>query len=237
MPGMIVITGANRGIGLEHVRCFAERGLPVVACCRKPDASDALLQLRKKFPSQLRLVPLDVVSGEDVARLKAELAGVPVDLLINNAGTFGPQGAPAGMAYQSLGHMDYQIWRDILEVNLLAPFRVTVALAENLRAGRRPLVVMMSSDLGSIASNTRGGSYAYRSSKAGLNMLTRGMANEWHDLIVVSMAPGWCRTELGGAEAPVDTADSVRAQQAVFDRLTLADSGKFLDRFGDVVPW
>lgn len=237
MTGTILITGASRGIGLSHARRYAERGFQVLACCRDPGRASALAQLQQRFPRQVRVLPLDVVAAADVARLQADLGGQSVDVLINNAGTFGPEGAPAGMAYQSLQHMDYAIWRDILEVNLLAPFRLTVALAPNLRAGRRPLVVMMSSDLGSISSNTLGGSYAYRSSKAGLNMVTRGLAMEWRDIIVVSMAPGWCRTDLGGEQAPVDTDESVAAQQEVFDRLTPADSGRFLDRFGATVAW
>jgi NAD(P)-dependent dehydrogenase (short-subunit alcohol dehydrogenase family) len=96
---------------------------------------------------------------------------------------------------------------------------------------------MMSSDLGSIAQNQSGGSYAYRSSKAALNMVAKGMAVEWPDLTVVAMAPGWTRTDLGGADAPLEPAESVRLQQQVFDRLTRADSGRFLNRFGETVPW
>jgi NAD(P)-dependent dehydrogenase (short-subunit alcohol dehydrogenase family) len=141
------------------------------------------------------------------------------------------------MAYQATESMDYDIWRQILDVNLLAPFRLTIGLRANLLAGVRRTIVMMSSDLGSIAQNQQGGAYAYRSSKAALNMITRGLSAEWRECIVVAMAPGWCRTRLGGAAAPVDPADSVRAQLAVIGGLTLADTGKFLNRFGEVVPW
>ena len=133
--------------------------------------------------------------------------------------------------------VDYAIWRQILEVNLLSPFKVAVALHEQLAAADRPLLVMMTSDLGSIAQNTQGKSYAYRTSKAGLNMITRGMAQEWPDIIVIAMAPGWCKTDLGGELAHIDTADSVRQQQQTFARLTLADTGQILDRYGTVVPW
>ena len=158
-------------------------------------------------------------------------------MLINNAGTFGPEGSPEGMRYQSLAHMDYEIWRNILEVNLLAPFRVTVALAASLRLASRPVVVMLSSDLGSIGNNRLGQSHAYRTSKAGLNMLTKGIANEWRDLITVAMAPGWCKTELGGEGAEIDPADSVRAQLQTFAALTAAQNGQFIDRFGAPVAW
>lgn len=180
---------------------------------------------------------LDVRDEAAVRALVVVLQDQPLDLLINNAGSFGPEGAPAGLRYQSLTGMDYGIWRDMLEVNLLAPFRLTTALAPSLRRASSPRVVMMSSDLGSIGNNRQGQSHAYRSSKAALNMLTRGIAVDWRDVIVISMAPGWCQTSLGGADAPLDPADSVRDQQASFDRLTLADSGAFLDRFGRPIPW
>jgi NAD(P)-dependent dehydrogenase (short-subunit alcohol dehydrogenase family) len=96
---------------------------------------------------------------------------------------------------------------------------------------------MLSSDLGSIGNNRLGHSHAYRTSKAGLNMLTKGIANEWRDLIVVSMAPGWCKTELGGEEAEIDPVDSVRAQLQTFTTLNAGHSGQFLDRFGARVAW
>jgi len=237
MSGTVLITGANRGLGLEHSRQFAERDWRVVACARNPESASELRVLQRAFPARVQLLPLDVTSEGSVKELVRELAGMPIDILLNNAGTYGPLPAPEGMAYQSLVNMDYALWREMLEINLLAPFRLTVALAPNLRASQRRTVVMMTSDLGSISNNTLGGSHAYRTSKAGLNMLTKGIAIEWRDLIVIAMAPGWCQTDLGGTSAPIDPADSVRAQQLVFDRLTTDHSGRCLDRFGEPVAW
>ncbi|MBL8202477.1 MAG: SDR family oxidoreductase [Chromatiales bacterium] len=235
--GTVLVTGANRGLGLEYCRQLAAAGWQVLACTRNPDRAPALRELARAHPGRVRVLPLDVVDEANVDALASDLGGLPVDMLINNAGTFGPEGSPAGMRYQSLAHMDYGIWRDILEVNLLAPFRLTVALAPSLRLAPRPVVVMLSSDLGSIANNRMGHSHAYRTSKAGLNMLTKGIANEWRDLIIISMAPGWCRTELGGAEAEIDPAESVREQLRTFARLDASHSGQFLDRFGAQVAW
>ena len=133
--------------------------------------------------------------------------------------------------------MDYVIWRELLEINLLAPFKMAVALRPNLAASEQGLLVMMSTGLASITENLRGGAYAYRSSKVGLNILARGMAAEWRDLIVIAMSPGWCRTDLGGPDAPIDPVDSVRSQQALFARLGPADSGRFVDMDGEAVPW
>jgi NAD(P)-dependent dehydrogenase (short-subunit alcohol dehydrogenase family) len=209
----------------------------VLAGTRNPDRSPDLRDVADRHPGRVRLIGLDVVDEGDVEALARDLRGTPLDMLINNAGTFGPEGSPGGMRYQSLAHMDYAIWREILEVNLLAPFRITVALAPSLRLAARPLVVMVSSDLGSIASNRMGHSHAYRTSKAGLNMLTKGIANEWGDLIVISMAPGWCKTDLGGEAAKIDPAESVQAQLETFATLNASHSGRFLDRFGAQVAW
>ncbi|MEO7385509.1 MAG: SDR family oxidoreductase [Gammaproteobacteria bacterium] len=235
--GTVLVTGANRGLGLEYSRQLATAGWKVLAGTRQPERSADLHALASAHPDRIRVLRLDVVSAADIEAVANELHGMPLDMLINNAGTFGPEGSQGGMRYQGLAHMDYGVWRDILEVNLLAPFRITVALAQSLRLATRPVVIMLSSDLGSIGNNRMGHSHAYRSSKAGLNMLTKGIANEWRDLIVVSMAPGWCKTDLGGAEAEIDPVDSVRAQIDTFAGLNAGHSGQFLDRFGAPVAW
>jgi len=235
MPAAL-ITGANRGIGYQHARQYAEQGWQVYACARKPEESGSLSALAQQHPATVQLCKLDVTDHGAVDELADELRKQPIDVLLNNAGTFGPLGAPAGMAYQSLKSMDYDIWRDILEINLLAPFKVATAFHDHVAASRMRLLVMMSSGLASISDN-QGHSYAYRSSKAGLNMLAKGMAAEWRDIIVIAMAPGWCKTDLGGPEALLDPADSVRDQQETFRFLTTADSGRFIDMHGQTVPW
>jgi len=235
MPA-VLITGANRGIGYQHARQYAEQGWEVYACARNPEDSASLNRLVQQHHATVQLFKLDVTDHGAVDDLASELRGRPIDVLLNNAGTFGPLGAPAGMAYQSLTNMDYAIWRTILEVNLLAPFKVATAFRDHVAASRMRLLVMMSSGLASISDN-QGHSYAYRSSKAGLNMLTKGMAAEWQDIIVIAMAPGWCKTDLGGAEALLDPADSVRDQQQTFKLLTTADSGRFIDLQGQTVAW
>jgi NAD(P)-dependent dehydrogenase (short-subunit alcohol dehydrogenase family) len=232
-----LVTGANRGIGLQHVRRFLDRGFKVFAGARDPGRASELNALAAGG-TQLTVLPLDVTADASVATAAAALAGVPLDILVNNAGTYGPVGwSEEGASSQGPGQMDYAAWRQILEVNLLGAFRVAAAFRPNLAAATRPLHILMSSDLGSIENNRQGRSHAYRSSKAGLNMVGKGLAIEWPSIITVAMAPGWCRTELGGADAPIDPADSVAAQQETFARLTLTDSGRFIDRFGQTVPF
>jgi NAD(P)-dependent dehydrogenase (short-subunit alcohol dehydrogenase family) len=232
-----LVTGANRGIGLEHVRQFLARGWQVIAGARDPRGARELGGLAGGNP-RLTVVALDVTSDASVASAAAGLPERPLDLLVNNAGTYGPVGwSEEGAARQGAGQMDYAAWRQILEVNLLGAFRVAAAFQPALARSARPLHVLMSSDLGSIENNRQGRSHAYRSSKAALNMVGKGLAIEWPTIITVALAPGWCRTDLGGADAPLDPADSVAAQQETFTRLTLADSGRFIDRFGGSVPW
>jgi NAD(P)-dependent dehydrogenase (short-subunit alcohol dehydrogenase family) len=233
----VLVTGANRGIGLEHARRYLARGWRVFAGVRDPGSAAALAKL-PATAGQLTVVPLDVTADASVQAAAASLAGVPLDVVVNNAGTYGPVGWSAqGKEAQAAGQMDYDVWRQILEVNLLGAFRVAATFRTNLEGGQRPLHVLMSSDLGSIANNRMGQSHAYRSSKAALNMVCKCLAIEWPRIITIALAPGWCRTDLGGADAPIDPADSVAAQQETLDRLTLADTGRFIDRFGETVPW
>ena len=139
------------------------------------------------------------------------------------------------MHYQSLESMATS-WAEMHEINCGCVQRWrSVSTAPGSR--RDPLLVNMSSDMGSIANNSMGHAYAYRSSKSALNMLTRGMAIEWKNITVISMAPGWCRTDLGGPEAPVDPVESVRMQQELFERLESCRSGEFINRFGESVDW
>ena len=160
-----------------------------------------------------------------------------IDILINNAGTTGPMGVPGAMGYQKIDSMDYQIWRDILEVNLLSPFKIATAFRDHISKSKKKILIMMSSDLGSVEQNTFGGFYSYRASKSALNIISKGMSVDWKDLTVIALAPGWCKTYLGGDEAEIEPAESVEQQQEMFESITVEDSGKFLDRFGKKVAW
>jgi NAD(P)-dependent dehydrogenase (short-subunit alcohol dehydrogenase family) len=236
----VLITGANRGLGFEYTRQLLDRGWHVIACAR--DArSPALVELAAQHNGQgderLRIRALDVTDHAAIDALARELDDTVLDLLVNNAGTTGPKGTPECMEYQGLDNMDYAIWRDIFEVNVLSVFKVATALHAHLGASERGLLVSLSSDLGSCAQNTIGNLYPYRASKAAVNMLNAGMAKEWGDVICIAMAPGWCVTELGGVDAEIAPEDSVAAQLETFEKLTQEDSGRFIDRFGATVPY
>lgn len=235
----VLITGANRGIGLEHVRQYAAAGVEVIATCRDPNAAAELQAIAEAHPGKVRIEALSVNDAASVAALAERLKGVAIDVLVNNAGTYGPIPLPEGMAHQTLGGMDYEIWNDILATNVVSPFRITAALIDNVKAGGGKTIVMMSSGLASIGTNIYGGSHAYRSSKAALNMLAKGLAVELKGdgVTVIAMAPGWTRTALGGPDAPYSVEESVAGQQKVIAGLSLDDTGKFIDLAGAEVAW
>jgi NAD(P)-dependent dehydrogenase (short-subunit alcohol dehydrogenase family) len=223
-----LVTGANRGIGLEFVRQYAGDGWRVLAACRDPDGAKDL----KKVKGTVDIHRLDVTDADQVAALARALKGEPIDLLINNAGVYGPRD-------DRLGHMDYAAWEATLRVNTIAPFRVTEAFLPNVVASERKLIVSITSGLGSIERNTDGGIYAYRSSKAALNAVVRSLAADLRGkrVIVVVFSPGWVKTDMGGRGAPVAPRDSIAGMRAVIARLGPADSGRFFNYDGSPIPW
>jgi NAD(P)-dependent dehydrogenase (short-subunit alcohol dehydrogenase family) len=226
MPS-VLITGANRGLGLEFARQYGAAGWRVYAACREPAAAAALAAL----PGEISRHRLDVTDAGEIAGLAADLAGAPLDVLINNAGINYDNG--------EFGDSDDDTWLHTLRVNTIAPLHVAEGLIDNLLSGRRKMIVNLSSKMASIAENASGGDYSYRTSKAALNMLARGMANDLRGrgVIVVVISPGWVQTDMGGPSASLPAAESIAGMRAMVERLTLADSGSFLDWQGRVLPW
>lgn len=235
----ILVTGANRGIGLEHARQALAAGDSVIATCRKPAEAGELAELADRYGAQLRIEELDVTNPESVSALVGRLHGSAIDVLINNAGTAGQKGWSPDEDKQSIGSIDYEEWRWILDVNLLGVMRVTEALTDNVAASTRKQIVMVSSGLASIKQNTMGGSHLYRTSKAALNMLAKGVAIDLsgRGITTVALSPGWTQTDMGGPEAHWTAAESVAKQRAVIAGLSEADNGKFYELEGSEVPW
>jgi NAD(P)-dependent dehydrogenase (short-subunit alcohol dehydrogenase family) len=224
-PLKYLVTGANRGIGLAFVGHLSERGDRVIATARHPEKARDLAKL------SLRLEQLDVADEKSIASLARRIEDEPLDVLINNAaiGDAGP-----GFGRLSMKELD-QAFR----VNAIGPVAITQALLPNLRAGKRRVVVNLSSGLGSISENESGGWIAYRASKAALNQLTRTMAGELknEDFVCIAICPGWVQTDMGGPGASISPDDSVAAMLKVIDRLKPSDTGRFLDRHGKDIPW
>ncbi len=228
----VLVTGANRGLGLEFVRQYAADGWRVFAACRAPHAAKELKMLAAGSDGRIRVQPLDVTDAASVEQAAAALGGEAIDLLLNNAGVGGPP-------KQRLGSLDYAAWSRVLEVNTLGPMRVIEALLENVARSQRKLIVTITSGMGSIADNTSGGSYAYRSSKAAVNIVMKSLAVDLtpRGITCVVLNPGWVRTDLGGPRGTLSPAESVTAVRSVIASLGPQDSGSFLNYDGKPFPW
>ncbi|RMD62229.1 MAG: SDR family oxidoreductase [Alphaproteobacteria bacterium] len=227
----VLLTGANRGIGLEFARSFAADGWRVIACCRNPDKARDLKALAATAPEQISVRRLDVTDGLKVASLARELADVAIDVLLNNAGVYGPR--------TGFGETDYDAWLPVFAVNTLAPMRMAERFVEHVARSERRLIVNISSRMGSITENTTGGAYIYRSSKAALNMVGKSLAIDLAErgIAVVAFHPGWVQTDMGGPNAQITVAESVAGMRRLIDRLTIDDSGRFYAYDGREIPW
>ena len=223
MPS-VLITGASRGLGLEFARQYAADGWQVIACCRDPDKAEAL----KKIRGEVTIERLDVVDDGQIKDLANRLKGRAIDLLINNAGIYGPRGTQA----------DTKSWLEVFQVNTIAPYHIAEALAPLVAKSKQKTIVNITSLMGSVASSS-GGSPIYRSSKAALNMVMKGLSNVLRSdgVTVVLFHPGVVQTDMGGKAAPLKTPDSVGSLRNVIGRLTAADSGKFYNYDGTPLPW
>jgi NAD(P)-dependent dehydrogenase (short-subunit alcohol dehydrogenase family) len=221
----VLVTGANRGIGLELARQYSAAGWQVIGTARNPEQAGELAALG------VRIVQLDVTDPASVARMAAEVGDQPIDVLINNAGIL--------PVMRSLGDIDFDTFARILDVNTVGPARVTQALIDNLQRGQVRKIVNMTSGLGSIGNNRSGGFYGYRESKAGLNMFTRTLAAELgpEGCTCIVMDPGWVRTDMGGPNAPTRVEDSVAGIRKVVDGLTPSDNGTYWTFRGEQTPW
>jgi NAD(P)-dependent dehydrogenase (short-subunit alcohol dehydrogenase family) len=231
--GTVLITGANRGIGLALAREYAGRGWKVIATARRPDDA-AELKALAAGGADLSIEKLDVTHDADIAALAARLRDVPIDVLLNNAGS------NAGGRGQVFGELDYAVLDELMAVNLAGPLKMAEAFLPNVLASRQKKIVVVSSIQGSIT-RTFGGSYSYRASKAALNMVMRTLAKdlEKQGVIVGILSPGIVLNERNkDLDIPKITAEeSARALATVIEELTPAQSGEFLEYDGTTLPW
>jgi NAD(P)-dependent dehydrogenase (short-subunit alcohol dehydrogenase family) len=229
MPS-IMITSANRGLGLEFARQYAADGWRIFAACRNPHAAADLRDLARAGP--VTIFPMDVTDPQSIERAKAGLAEEAIDVLINSAGIVGKQN-------QRAGNVDYEVWKQVLDVNTLGPLRVTEAFTDQIVRGERKLVVTITSGMGSLADNISGGAIPYRSSKAAVNMAMRSAAIDLapRGIACVLVNPGWVKTDMGGQGAPLTATESVAALKRLIASIGLAQSGKFFNYDGREYPW
>jgi NAD(P)-dependent dehydrogenase (short-subunit alcohol dehydrogenase family) len=225
----ILVTGANRGIGLEFVRQYASDGADIIACCRKPAEAKELNALAKS--GKVRVVALDVGDPASAAGLAQALRGEAVDILINNAGVFGPE-------RQSATESDYDGFAHTFRINSIGPLIVSQALHDNLVRGHDKKLVVLTSKVGSV-SDSSGGALAYRASKAAVNMIMHVLARDWAagGILVAILHPGWVKTDMGGPSALITPQESVRGLRARIVELSPQTSGHYLDYLGKEIAW
>ncbi len=222
-----LITGANRGIGLEFARQLKAHDYYVIGCCRCPSEADELNQLADK------VIRCDVTRDDDINQLVQDLNKKPIDLLVNNAGISGEQGV-------TTGNIDRENFLHVFNVNCVGAVKLSDALLPNLQASKEKNILVISSRMASISDNNRGRSYAYRASKAALNCVMRSFAIdvEAKGIHVMLMHPGWVKTEMGGENALVDVQTSVAGMLKQAALYLPSSHAEELRRFDEgVIPW
>lgn len=228
----LLITGANRGLGLGFCEKYAERGDTVIAACREPERADGLQALAQRF-GNLRIEKLDVADFDQIDALAGRLADRAIDVLINNAGVYGDR---AGAGF---GRLNYDDWQRTLTINSMAPVKMAEAFLPHLNRGQRKLIVAISSLMGSISDNTSGGSILYRSSKSALNSAMKSLAIDLQaqGLGVLILHPGWVKTDMGGENALIGVDESVSGMMQRIDDFDVAATGAFVKYDGKPMPW
>lgn len=225
----VFITGANRGIGLALVQQYLDLGYQVHASYRDVSSSSELLTLEQQH-TNLHCHQLDVTNYSAVSQLKSKLPAI--DLLINNAGYYGPKG-------YGFGNTDVEQWRLAMEINVIAPLKLVETFYPLLEQGQLKKIACLSSKVGSMTENTSGGGYIYRSSKAALNSVVKSLHNDLSvkGFTVLALHPGWVQTEMGGPNALIDTRESASGLIRVIEASTQENSGSFTDYRGNPIPW
>lgn len=225
----VLITGANRGIGFEFTKQYAQDGWRVFACCRESQHAIDLKALAKAH-SNIQILSLDVADFAQIDALALQLKGEKIDVLINNAGIYPDS---------SLNDADPNDWLDAFKINSMAPFKMAAAFTPHIANSHLKKLATLSSKMGSIDDNTSGGSYIYRSTKTAANMVMKSLSIDLKPLgiAVVTLHPGWVLTDMGGTNALIDTQTSVSGLRKVIQNLSLSNTGQFIAYDGKAVNW
>ncbi len=224
----VLITGANRGLGLEYARQYAGEGWRVIATCR--DLENAL-ELNS-LEGEVEIHALDIGNHGQILSLSNSLRKEAIDLLINNAGIFDPRPS-------KLGDIEYEAWEDFMRINVMSPLMVCASFIDHVAASNMKKIAIMSSKMGSIDDNSSGGSYVYRSTKAALNAIMKSLSVDLRPcgISVAILHPGWVRTDMGGPNGLIDAPESVNGLRRVIKALNLENSGRFYNYDGSEIPW
>ena len=227
----ILVTGANRGIGIEFVGQYLNEGNEVIATYRNENSSMDLIKMGNER-SNLKLLQLDVSSNKSLNSFAENLGDSPIDIFINNAGVYGPRNS-------SFGNVDEENWIPAIKINAIAPILLTQLIIKNIRSGADKKLIFVTSKMGSIDDNKGGGAYVYRSSKTALNAVVKSLSVDLENegIVVALIHPGWVKTDMGGPNALIDKDTSVRGMTEVISNLDISSTGNFYNYDGSIIPW
>lgn len=225
----VLITGANRGLGLEFTKQYAADGWNVLACCRHPQSA-MQLQALAKSNSNIKIVSLDVADFAQIDALAVQLKDTPIDLLINNAGVY-----PAS----SFGDVDYDDWAEGFKINSMAPLKMAEAFVQQITRSQLKKIATITSKMGSIDDNTSGASYSYRSSKCAVNMVMKSLSIDLkpYGISTITLHPGWVQTDMGGPNGLINVQTSVTGLRKQIADLNLGNTGNFIAYDGKAINW
>ena len=227
----ILVTGANRGLGIEFVEQYLNDGNEVIATYRNENSSMDLIKMGNER-SNLKLLQLDVSSNKSLNSFAENLGDSPIDIFINNAGVYGPRNS-------SFGNVDEENWIPAIKVNTIAPILLTQLIIKNIRSGADKKLIFVTSKMGSIDDNKGGGAYVYRSSKTALNAVVKSLSVDLENegIVVALIHPGWVKTDMGGPNAIIDKDTSVRGMTEVISNLNISSTGNFYNYDGSIITW
>jgi len=237
MPS-ILITGANQGLGLEFTRQYAADGWDIIACCRTPESADILIGLAEENP-RVTIEKLDVCDHAAIDALGKKYVGMPLDILLNNAGIVGPVPIAEHTRRQHFGTMDYDVWRNVMETNTFAPLKMAETFVDNLAASEHKKLINISSQVSSITEMSIP-SIAYASSKTALNRAMTIIATQLKErgIIVAMFCPGYVKTRMDAfGYAMIEIETSISALRPLIAALTIEDTGSFTSHEGRTIAW
>lgn len=225
----VLITGANRGLGLELTKQYAAEGWNVLACCRNPESANELNSLAVKH-NNLQILALDVSDFNQIDALALQLKNQPIDVLINNAGIY-PQ--------SEFGDTNYDDWAQAFKINAMAPLKMAEAFVQHVAKSQLKKIATLSSKMGSIDDNSGGESYIYRSSKTAVNMVMKSLSIDLkpYGISFVTLHPGWVQTDMGGPNGLINAHTSVTGLRNVIEKLSLENTGQFIAFDGKGIAW
>ncbi len=238
MPTML-ITGANRGLGLNLLKLYDAEGWIIHACCRNPEQADELKAVADNSDGRITLHSLDVEDPGSITALKKEVGDTPIDMLVNMAGYLGEKALVEPGGLQPFGETDYDIMEKAYRINCMGPLRMCETFVDNVEASDLQRIINVSSIVGSIGNDKFGNFYMYRPSKTALNAITHAMSINLKDrgITVIPFHPGFTKTDMGGPTADIEVEESVTGIKAVLDQVTFADTGRYLTWEGGELPW